>query len=77
MHEKAPLNPAAEMTDDVEARGYGAEAIRNMQRAHRAACHSGVGLDEARFNQSELALDSEDARALVESIDITEKSFIR
>jgi UDP-N-acetylglucosamine acyltransferase len=64
-------------TEGLKRRGYSPEQIKQVRRAYRILYRSGLPLEDAKQQLSELARDSSEVQPWVDFLDITEKGFIR
>ena len=64
-------------TEGLRRRGFTAEQIQQVRRAYTVLYRSGLLLEEAKAQLSEMAESHEEIKPLVEFLARTEKSFIR
>jgi UDP-N-acetylglucosamine acyltransferase len=64
-------------TEGLRRRGFTAEQVQQVRRAYRVLYRSGLPLDEAMAQLSEMAEAHDEIRPLVTFLEKTEKSFIR
>ena len=64
-------------TEGLRRRGFTAEQIQQVRRAYKVLYRSGLLLEEAKAQLSEMAESHEEIKPLVEFLARTEKSFIR
>jgi UDP-N-acetylglucosamine acyltransferase len=64
-------------TEGLRRRGFTAEQVQQVRRAYRVLYRSGLQLEEAKAQLSEMAETHAEIRPLVTFLEKTEKSFIR
>jgi UDP-N-acetylglucosamine acyltransferase len=64
-------------TEGLRRRGFTPEQVQQVRRAYRVLYRSGLPLEEAQAQLSEMAEAHEEIRPLVTFLEKTEKSFIR
>ena len=64
-------------TEGLKRRGYSSEQIQQVRRAYKLLYRSGMTLEQAKVELSEMAQNSSEIEPLVEFLNTTQKSMIR
>ena len=64
-------------TEGLKRRGYSSEQIQQVRRAYKVLYRSGLPLEEAKQQLTEMAREHDEIKPWVDFLDTTTKSFIR